>query len=66
MGPTRAKALITHFGSLAQVKKASVDELALVPGIGRGTAQSIHIARARDVNDYEAVNDYAAPGMLDT
>jgi len=44
VGPTRAKALITHFGSLAQVKAASVEQLALVPGIGRGTARSIHAA----------------------
>jgi len=60
VGPTRAKALINHFGSLAQVKNASVEQLALVPGIGGGTARSIHTAL------HGAVNDYDAPGMLDT
>jgi excinuclease ABC subunit C len=54
VGPTRAKALINHFGSLAQVKNASVEQLALVPGIGGGTARSIHAAL------------HGAPGMLDT
>jgi excinuclease ABC subunit C len=60
VGVTRAKALITHFGSLAQVKAASVEQLALVPGIGAGTARSIHSALHGG-----AAND-AAPGMLDT
>jgi len=54
VGPTRAKALIAHFGSLAQVKAASVEQLALVPGIGSGTARSIHAAL------------HGSPGMLDT
>lgn len=44
IGAARAKALLTHFGSLKQVKAASVDQLALVPGIGRGTARAVHIA----------------------
>ena len=60
VGPTRAKALITHFGSLAQVKAASVEQLALVPGIGGGTARSIHAAL------HGAVDDGVAPGMLDS
>lgn len=60
VGPTRAKALITHFGSLAQVKSASVEQLALVPGIGAGTARSIHAAL------HGPVDDGGTPGMLDT
>ena len=60
VGPARAESLITHFGSLAQVKAASVEQLALVPGIGRGTARSIHAALHG-----ESAGD-RAPGMLDT
>ena len=54
VGPTRAKALLSHFGSLAQVKGASVEQLALVPGIGSGTARAIHTAL------------HGATGMLDS
>lgn len=41
VGPTRAKSLIRHFGSLAKVREASVEQIALVPGIGTGTARAI-------------------------
>ncbi|MFV0633633.1 excinuclease ABC subunit UvrC [Demequina sp.] len=41
VGPERAKALIRHFGSLAKVKEASVEQLVLVPGVGAATAKAI-------------------------
>ncbi|WP_084040084.1 excinuclease ABC subunit UvrC [Demequina sp. NBRC 110053] len=41
IGSERAKALVRHFGSLAKVKDASVDQLMLVPGIGASTARTI-------------------------
>ncbi|WP_062078719.1 excinuclease ABC subunit UvrC [Demequina globuliformis] len=44
IGPARAKALLRHFGSLAQLKEASLDQIALVPGIGMGTARVVHDA----------------------
>ncbi|WP_061962051.1 excinuclease ABC subunit UvrC [Demequina flava] len=44
VGPARAKALLRHFGSLARVKEASVEQIALVPGIGKGTARVVHDA----------------------
>jgi excinuclease ABC subunit C len=44
VGPTRAVALIRHFGSLAKVRDASVEQIALVPGIGDGTARAIYAA----------------------
>lgn len=44
VGPTRAKALIRHFGSLARVREASVDQIALVPGIGMATARAVYAA----------------------
>ncbi len=42
IGPRRRSALLTTLGSLAAVKEASVEELAQVPGIGRGAAREIH------------------------
>jgi len=41
VGPARAKALLKHFGSLAKVKAASVEEIAAVSGIGIELARSI-------------------------
>lgn len=41
IGPKRVKALISHFGSPSAVRAASIDEIALVPGIGRNTAERI-------------------------
>jgi excinuclease ABC subunit C len=42
LGPTRRRALLTTLGGLAQVKRASVDELAKVMGINRPLAERIH------------------------
>lgn len=41
IGPARKKALLSRFGSLAGVKKASVDEIAEVPGINPELAHEI-------------------------
>lgn len=41
VGPTRAKALIRHFGSLAALKAASEEQIARVPGVGSATARAI-------------------------
>lgn len=41
LGEHRRKALVTHFGSVARLKEASVDELTAVPGIGAATAQAV-------------------------
>ena len=34
LGEHRRKALVTHFGSVARLKEASVEEITAVPGIG--------------------------------
>ena len=41
LGEHRRKALVTHFGSLARLKQASVEEISAVPGIGAATARAV-------------------------
>ena len=41
VGPARQSALLTRFGSVKKLRKASVDDVASVPGIGPVLAQSI-------------------------
>jgi excinuclease ABC subunit C len=41
LGENRRKALVTHFGSVAQLKQASVEEITAVPGIGVTTATAV-------------------------
>jgi excinuclease ABC subunit C len=42
VGPTRKRALLRHFGTLATVESASVTDLQKVPGISAATAQAIY------------------------
>lgn len=53
LGESRRAALLEHFGSVAAIRKASVSELAAIPGIGAGIAESIfnhldHLNNERD------------------
>ncbi|OBF11613.1 excinuclease ABC subunit UvrC [Mycobacterium sp. ACS4331] len=41
LGEHRRKALVTHFGSVARLKQASVEEITSVPGIGPATAAAV-------------------------
>ncbi|MGE2737934.1 excinuclease ABC subunit UvrC [Mycolicibacterium vaccae] len=41
LGEHRRKALVTHFGSLARLKQASIEEIITVPGIGEATARAV-------------------------
>ena len=41
LGEARRKALVTHFGSLARLRQASVEEITAVPGIGAATAAAV-------------------------
>jgi excinuclease ABC subunit C len=41
LGEHRRKALVAHFGSLARLREATVDEIISVPGIGVATATAV-------------------------
>ncbi|MBU9764908.1 excinuclease ABC subunit UvrC [Mycobacterium sp. TNTM28] len=41
LGEHRRKALVTHFGSVARIKEATVEEITAVPGIGVATARAV-------------------------
>ncbi len=41
LGETRRKALVAHFGSVARLKHASIEEITVVPGIGVATARAV-------------------------
>jgi excinuclease ABC subunit C len=42
VGAARRTALLTHFGSLKQVREASIDEIAQVEGVGPSVARKLH------------------------
>ncbi len=46
LGEVRRKTLLQHFGSLRKLRAATVDEIAVVPGIGPKTAEAIAAAVA--------------------
>lgn len=41
LGEARRTALVTHFGSVARLEQASVEEITAVPGIGTATARAV-------------------------
>jgi len=42
IGATRKKALLKHFGSLARLQRAEVEEIAEAPGIGPDLARTVY------------------------
>jgi excinuclease ABC subunit C len=46
LGDVRRKALIRHFGSVAALRRADVEEVLAVPGLGRRTAEAVVAALA--------------------
>ena len=42
IGPKRRQALWSHFGNLAKIKAAGVEELAAAPGMNRPAAEAVH------------------------
>lgn len=47
LGQARRTALVTHFGSVARLREATVEQIAEVPGIGVATARAV-LAALRD------------------
>ena len=46
LGETRRKALVRHFGSVAALRRAAVEDIMQVPGVGRRTAEAVAAALA--------------------
>ncbi len=44
VGPCRREMLLKHFGSVARIRRASIDEIAALHGISRSLAERIHDA----------------------
>ena len=42
IGPAKRKTLLEHFGSLAAIKSASIDDLAAAPGLSQTNARAVH------------------------
>ncbi len=53
LGDTRKTALVTHFGSVAKLKQATVAEIIEVPGIGETTAKAVLVALHTDEAELE-------------
>ncbi len=51
LGEARRKALVTHFGSLARLRQASVADITAVPGIGAATAAAVLEALGGTANE---------------
>jgi excinuclease ABC subunit C len=41
IGPSRRKALLTHFGGIDAIREASLEEIALVKGMNEKLARSV-------------------------
>lgn len=50
VGPTREQKLLQRFGSLEAIRRATLDELAATPGVGRRTAMRIRAALSGEPN----------------
>ncbi len=62
VGPTAARALASHFGSVAAIRAASLDELAAVDGVGPVIAEAVR--EWFDVDWHAAIVDkWAAAGV---
>lgn len=69
LGDTRRKALVAHFGSLARLRRASVEEITAVPGIGAATAaavlEALNEAPAEVKDQTETTDQSGSPASAD-
>ena len=53
LGESRRAALLSKFGSIASLKKASIEDIGAIPGIGEKTARLIHESiESQSINGY--------------
>ena len=64
LGETRRKALVMHFGSLAKLRQAGVDEITAVPGIGAATAAAVLEALAGPGGDADTDRSAASEAVV--
>ncbi|CUR57356.1 Excinuclease, UvrABC system protein C [metagenome] len=65
LGEVRRKTLVKHFGSLRKLRAATVEELAIVPGIGPRTAAAIKDAVATEGPAGKTVSVNTATGEIE-
>ncbi|MDP2775402.1 MAG: excinuclease ABC subunit UvrC [Nocardioides sp.] len=65
LGEVRRKTLLKHFGSLKKLRLATVDEIAMVPGIGERTATAIKDAVAQASPTGKTVSVNTATGEIE-
>ncbi|GAB2861764.1 excinuclease ABC subunit UvrC [Nocardioides pacificus] len=65
LGEVRRKTLLKHFGSLKKLKVATVEEIALVPGIGPRTASAIKEAVTEPAPSGQTVRINTATGEIE-
>ena len=63
VGPARAKALLKVFGSVKQLRAATVEEIATVPGLGERSAQAVHDALHRDAPTSSSPVEQPGPAL---
>ncbi|MBP7274872.1 MAG: excinuclease ABC subunit UvrC [Kiritimatiellae bacterium] len=56
VGEQRKQVLLTHFGSLLRLRRASVEEIAAVPGVGAALAGAIHATLNRSPSSHAHPN----------
>jgi excinuclease ABC subunit C len=64
LGEVRRRTLVRHFGSLKKLRSATVEEIALVPGIGPATALAIAEAVASEGPGRKTVSVNTATGEI--
>jgi excinuclease ABC subunit C len=65
LGEVRRKMLLKHFGSLKKLRDATVDDIALIPGIGDRTATAIKEAVAAASASRKTVSVNTATGEIE-
>ena len=65
LGETRRTALVTHFGSVANLKTATVEEIMEVPGIGATTARAVLDALGSDSTIPDSTTPDSTPADLE-